>query len=141
MSWNLGRIGLFTLELFALECGIYFPGLISGERSLPSWAACVFIMLIVGLLFCLSSTPCSLLGQTDRLVTIILNFSASCFLLGQTDRLVTIILNLSASCLLLGQTNRLVTIIPNSSTSSSPLGQTGDHHSELLDLLFAVWTD
>ena len=41
MSWNLGRIGLFTLELFALECGIYFPSLISGERSLPSWAACL----------------------------------------------------------------------------------------------------
>ena len=41
MSWNLGWIGLFTLELFALECGIYFPSLISGERSLPSWAACL----------------------------------------------------------------------------------------------------
>ena len=39
MSWNLGWIRLFTLELFALECGIYFPSLISCERSLPSWAA------------------------------------------------------------------------------------------------------
>ena len=41
MSWNLGQIGLFTFELCALECGIYFPSLISGERSLPSWAACL----------------------------------------------------------------------------------------------------
>ena len=40
MSWNLGGIGLFTLELFGLECRIYFPSLISGERSLLSWAAC-----------------------------------------------------------------------------------------------------
>ena len=44
MSWNFRRIGLFTLELFALECGIYFPSLISGGRSLPSWAACLCIL-------------------------------------------------------------------------------------------------
>ena len=25
MSLNLGRIGIFTLKLFALECGFFFP--------------------------------------------------------------------------------------------------------------------
>ena len=46
MSWNLGLIGLFTLELFALECGIYFPSLISGKLSLPSWAACYSFLFL-----------------------------------------------------------------------------------------------
>ena len=51
MSWNLGWIGLFSLELIALECEIYFSSLISGERSLPSWAACLLVFDDVLLLF------------------------------------------------------------------------------------------
>ena len=41
MSWNLDRIRLFTLELFTLDCRIYFPSLISGERLLSSSANCL----------------------------------------------------------------------------------------------------